>query len=945
MSGRVGNASIKKLVQRISLGTRFFIAILLVQTSLLVLLAFNSGQMSDRAVRSQIKYRVADTGHLFSIALAVPLAQRDLATVRDAVEEAAHNDDLAYLIVRDRTGGTVAQFDQRAGKAIGAAATIDGKTPVMLAGRQYGELEYGLFADAIAAARHEVMLKSGVLAALAIAVSGLFLWLARRWLARRFGLLADASERIASGDYQAQVPLRGEIETDRLASAFNRMAAAVQEQVQRLTASEARFAAIADYTYDLEFWLSPEGVLLWVNPSVERLFGYRVADCMQMHDFPLGLVHPDERPAAEMQLRDALKGGHDSGYLFRALHCDGSTFWGVANWLPIFDAQSQYIGLRASVHNINALKEAEEKLRNTVLDLRLSENMQARYLDDSEQERARLVALLSAMNLGILFVGADGKVIYHNPTFTRMWAIDERQFLVGLHVTDVLAKSTNQLSRPDHFSRHLLSVMETREMSDSFEIQLTDGRLITELDYPVRDKDGRFIGHLWIYEDVTHERQTAEQLVYLAERDPLTGLFNRHRFQVELSRVMEESDRHKVQCAVMFFDLDEFKEINDNFGHRAGDALLMRVAGEVGALVRGNEVFARLGGDEFAILLSGVESGMAEILAERVVRAVGQIPLRYEGRNLRVTASLGIAFYPAQSENADDLVAKADTAMYQAKQAGKNTWRVFREDSQSAKMTMERLTWNERISRALEQGLLRLHFQGVYHTRDRQLSHYEALVRMVDEREPGTLIMPAGFISVAEKSGRIVEIDRWVVNEAIGMLAHNPDMPGIAINISARSFAEPGLPQYINERLQEHQVLPWRLMVELTETAAVSDMHDAQRLIEALRQMGCGVCLDDFGTGFSSFAYLKHLHADTIKIDGMFIRDLHLDTDNQVFVKAIVDIAQGMGKTVVAEYVENEKVFDMLSQFGVDMVQGYLLHMPSEHPQVATAATADSQAG
>lgn len=913
---------------------RFFAAILLAQALLLALLAFNSGRVIDNALEAQLVHRNQDMGRLLSAALAGPMAQRDLATVRDTVAEIAMDDDLAYLLVTDRTGAVVAQL----GKQDEKLQTVDGRTAITLAGQTFGKLEYGLSAAVIEAARRAVMWQSAGLALGAILAAAGFLWLAGRWLARRFAALVNASERLASGDYSTQVPLWGDVEMDRLALAFNHMSSAVQEQVLRLKEGEARFVAIADYTYDLEFWLSPEGNLLWINPSVHRLFGYSVEDCLQMSGFPLALVHPDERAAAEIQLRKAIQGGHESGYLFRAQHRDGRPFWAMANWLPIFDAKGKHLGLRASIYSVDTLKKTEEQLRDSVLELRLSESLKARYLTDSEQERARLVALLSAMNLGILFVGADGRVIYHNPTFARMWAIDESQALIGLPVVEVLAKSGNQLSRPDHFSRHLLSVMETREMSDSFEIHLADGRLITELDYPVRDKDGGFIGHLWIYEDVTHERQTAEQLVYLAERDPLTGLFNRHRFQGELARVMAETDRHHSHAAVMFFDLDEFKEINDNFGHRAGDALLMRVAGEVGSLIRGDEVFARLGGDEFAILLSNVNASEAEALAERVVRAVAQIPLRYEGRNLRVTASLGIAFYPTQSKNADDLVAKADTAMYQAKEAGKNTWRVYREDSEGARITIERLTWNERIGRALEQGLLRLHYQGVYHARDRRLSHYEALVRMVDEREPDNLIMPASFIPVAEKSGRIIEIDHWVVDEAIRTLADNPDIPGIAINISGRSFSEPGLPQYISEKLQDYQVLPWRLMVELTETAAVSDMHDAQRLIEALRQMGSGICLDDFGTGFSSFAYLKHLHADTVKIDGMFIRDLHLDADNQVFVKAIVDIAQGMGKTVVAEFVENEKVLNMLNQFGVDMVQGYLLDMPGELSQKTVQA-------
>jgi EAL domain-containing protein (putative c-di-GMP-specific phosphodiesterase class I) len=193
--------------------------------------------------------------------------------------------------------------------------------------------------------------------------------------------------------------------------------------------------------------------------------------------------------------------------------------------------------------------------------------------------------------------------------------------------------------------------------------------------------------------------------------------------------------------------------------------------------------------------------------------------------------------------------------------------------------------------------------------------------------------MPANFIPVAEKTGRILDIDRWVIGEAIRTLAAFPNVPGIAVNVSARTLSEPVLPRYIEELLQQYRVKTSRFIVELTETAAVADLHDAQRLIDSLRRIGCGVCLDDFGTGFSSFAYLKHLQADTLKIDGSFIRDLHADADNQVFVKAMTGMAKGLGKIVIAEYVEDERVLFMLKAFGVDMVQGYLLDRPSaEHP-------------
>ena len=201
--------------------------------------------------------------------------------------------------------------------------------------------------------------------------------------------------------------------------------------------------------------------------------------------------------------------------------------------------------------------------------------------------------------------------------------------------------------------------------------------------------------------------------------------------------------------------------------------------------------------------------------------------------------------------------------------------------------------------------------------------------------------MPGHFIPYAEKSGKILDIDRWVLRESIALLARSPEIPALAVNISGRSFDEPTLPQTISELLEHNGVEPRRLMVELTETSAVADLHDAQRFIEALRRTGCTVCLDDFGTGFSSFAYLKHLNADILKIDGLFIRDLTNDHDNQVFVKAIVDVARGLRKTTVAEFVEDGETLEMLKLFGVDMVQGYHLDMPrADHTALLRAQPA-----
>ncbi|MBW8365326.1 MAG: EAL domain-containing protein [Rhizobium sp.] len=913
---------------RLSLRYKLTLAALGVEALMLAFLIINGVHLTSEELQQQAENRAHDMGKTLVAALLAPLSQQDDASVRDIVETLQREGGLKMIEVRDSNRRIVHQA---------GTESIDTDfrlvLPIEYAGQRYGEIALALSGDFIQHARNRYLRQSLFIAAAALLLTGILLALSVGGVIRRFDALTRASKRMAQGDLDVKLTGAGEDEIGQLIDTFNRMAESVRFNVDRARENEARFHAIADYTHDLEFWLSPDGKLLWVNPSVERMLGHSVGECMGQMNFPVDIIHPEDRTAAEFQLRQALRGTSGQGYALRICRKDGGHFWAAVNWQPIHDYSGVYQGIRASIHSIDDLKATEANLRQAINELRAAESLQSRYLEETEQERARLVSLLSAMNLGILFVAADGRVIYHNPAFTRMWMIDEEIHLIGLPVHEVLAKSTSMLARPDHFSKHLLSVLETRELSDSYEIQMTDGRVITELDYPVRDRENRFIGHLWIYEDVTRERQTAEQLVYLAERDALTGLYNRHRFQQELARTMLDSDRHQTQCAVMFFDLDEFKTINDSYGHRAGDALLIRVASEISTLVRRNEVLARLGGDEFAILLPTAHGNEAEVLADRVVRAIAQIPFRFEGQNLRLTTSLGIAYYPGQAADADDLVARADIAMYQAKDAGKNTWRVFRADTEADTEMRTRLSWGERISNALDKGLFQLHFQGVYRAEDGTLSHLEALIRMTDERNPGQLIMPGHFIQLAEKSGRILDIDRWVVHETLRRLAENPAIPSIALNLSGRSLSEPGLPQYIGDELRQAGVNPSRLIVEITETAAVSDLHDAQRMIEALRQLGCGVCLDDFGVGFASFAYLKHLHVDTIKIDGIFIRDLPSDPDNQVFVQAMVSVALGLGKSVVAEYVEDGPTLALLRQFGVDLVQGYFLDRPiPDHP-------------
>ncbi|MBK8898745.1 MAG: EAL domain-containing protein [Candidatus Competibacteraceae bacterium] len=704
---------------------------------------------------------------------------------------------------------------------------------------------------------------------------------------------------------------------------------ALRESEERLRLA---LAATNQGLYDLN--VQTDDVI--VSPEYARMLGYDPAEFHETSATWIARLHPDDHERVARTYRAYLAGElADYRMEFRQRTKAGDWIWILSlGSIVRRDEQGQPLRLLGTHADITQHKQAEAELARTVEELRVAELRQRELLAVTRREQGRLRALLAAMSVGILFEDNQQCVEYLNPAFLRMWAIDdETPNLIGRPTRDILEHSTHRFARPDHASRFVLQVQDTHEISERCEIDLYDGRILTQMSYPVMDNEEHMLGRLWLYEDITHERQTAQQLLYLAERDPLTGLANRHSFQKQLEQKIAGALREGSKFAVIYFDLDEFKAINDTFGHRAGDTVLVRTAGEIAAHVRATEMFARLGGDEFAILSTlgtGYEPGA---LPARIVDTVSAIPFRFQGTNLRLTASVGVAVFPEHGNSVEELVAHADTAMYQAKNQGKNTWTLYDPDRDSTEAMVRRLNWNSRIAQALDDDLFDLHFQGVYHTQDRTLSHLEVLLRMRNPDQPDYPILPGQFIHLAEKSGQVLDIDRWVLRQSINLLGQHPDLPPLAVNLSGRTFDDPTLPQFIRRLLADCEVAPQRLLVELTETAAVSDVQDAQRFIEAIQQVGCGVCLDDFGSGFSTFAYLKYLNVKVLKIDGLFIRDLPNNYDNQVFIRAMVEVARGLHKTTVAEFVEDAATLDMIRDLGIDLAQGYHFDRPSaEHP-------------
>jgi len=942
----------------LSLRARLLLAGVLVNVMMLVLLIADGISVMDNKLNERARTHLEEQKQLLNAALSVPLAGRQYRALAQILERVRTDSGITYLVLFDHNEKLVASAgwdDDRPLPPVDASPTATfsahGETfhtalNIESAGIQVGRLHFGVSTAYMRTARAELIRENLAIGGFALLLSILSMVALSYWLTRNLAQLTKASENLAAGDLNVRLPVEGRDEVGKLTHAFNAMASTLQSRIKALAENEAKFSAIADYSYDCELWISPEGKLIWINPRVLDMFGYTPEECLAIENFPAPFIDEQDATRTVRQIRRALRGNTGQDYEFRSRRKDGSEFWAAADWRPIYDNRGGYLGIRISIRDITQRKEAEQRLEATVVELRDSHVVQKEYLTRAQDEHARLSALLGVMETGILFVSPDSKVVYTNPAFTRIWMIAPGTRLIGRSAKEVLATSACALARPEEHGRRILLLPRDGDIAGSLEIPMSDGRLITQQVHAVEDVYGRPVGHLWLFEDVTRERQTADQLIYLAERDALTGLYNRHRFNDELARMIADAQRHDSRVALLFFDLDDFKYINDTFGHRAGDAMLIRVAGEVAGQVRRNEMFARLGGDEFAILVPEISEEMLRVLAERITRSIAMVRFQFEGQSLRLTSSLGIAVYPEHADNAEDLIARADTAMYQAKEAGKNAWRIYRSDLDTTSQMVKRMSWNDRILHALENDLMELQFQGVYAASNRALSHFEVLVRMRDKDDPTLLLMPGQFIPVAEKSGKILDIDRWVLRQSIQLLAEVESIPALAVNISGRSFDEPLLPQFIASELKRCGVAPRRLIVELTETSAVSDLHDAQRFIEALHQAGCGVSLDDFGTGFSSFAYLKHLQVDSVKIDGLFIRNLPKEHDNQLFVKAMVTVARGLHRTTIAECVEDEETIIMLRGFGVDCVQGYYLEKPGvNHPLLASRASRRQDAG
>ncbi len=503
--------------------------------------------------------------------------------------------------------------------------------------------------------------------------------------------------------------------------------------------------------------------------------------------------------------------------------------------------------------------------------------------------------------------------------------------IVGRPAAALVGRPTSVIAHPDD---HGDETQRTRWLADGAPETSGEMRLV-RADGEVRwvhfrgapIGDGTIVAQI---QDVTERRQYESDLEHLASHDALTGVLNRRSFEAALDSALAHVRRHGDQAAVLTLDVDNFKHVNDTYGHAAGDAVLRAAADALQQRLRATDELGRLGGDEFGVILSRTDPAAARTVARELVDALRDLRVPVGERSVRVTASAGLrALDPAEARDAGALLAEADMAMYDAKERGRDRLVVVRPGDLQPARIRARIRWSERIRDALESGGFALYEQPILRLADDVVDRSEMLIRLVEP--DGRVVEPAAFLSVAERFGQIQAIDRWVVREAIALLAARQaagDDRTMEVNLSGDSISDPSVVDFIVAQVRSAEIDPSALIFEVTETSAIGNLPQARDLAERLTELGCGFALDDFGAGFGSFAYLKHLPLGIIKIDGQFVRELRTSHADQVTVRAIVAVAQGLGKETVAEFVEDAETLELLRELGVDRAQGYYVGAP-----------------
>ena len=664
-----------------------------------------------------------------------------------------------------------------------------------------------------------------------------------------------------------------------------------------------------------------EGHIVDCNSAFQKMLGYSGDELRSM--LFINFTHPDD-VTEDMTLHKELMSGERDHFQMekRYIHKDGGLIWARLTVSLFRDAIGEPRLAIGMVENITEYKQVQESLMTV---------------------HQQLLDIVEFLPDATFVIDRHKKVIAWNKAMEQMTGISKQDILrKGDYI---YAKPFYGCSRPILIDFFFLNDPKLEKQYEHVEkkenvifaeayVPLAfngNGAFVWATASPLFDKNGNLAGAIETIRDITEKKRIEERLQYLATHDSLTNLPNRYSLEEYLKRAVLKA-KHGRKSALLLIDIDNFKLVNDTLGHAAGDEALISLTNILSSNLREHDLLVRLGGDEFAVLLEGVNDEKALIIAEKLRKIVdeGELCLVTHNQCFNLTISIGIVIIDGTLDF-EKLLSHADTAIYSAKEEGRNKVVLLEVDDDTSARFTETNLLIAAIKNAPKENMFVLFFQPVVSTSNGKIIHHEALIRL--KNKAGELIYPGKFIPVAEQFGLMPQVDRWLVQSSLDTLAKYPDL-NLFINLSGKSLGDDNLLKLIETRVNESGLEPSRLSFEITETAAVKDFGRAEQWIRRLKKLGCSFALDDFGIGFSSFSYLRLLPVDYLKIDGSYVRNLETDHNNRAIVHAMNSVARSLGMKTIAEFVENENILKILKELEIDYVQGYYLGRPSPVPKM-----------
>lgn len=892
--------------------------------------------------------RLNDTAHSilqqFTSVVGSYMAEVDYAGLEEHAINAMHQNEVAYLFVRDISGNFILQLSKKnpakPGKHDQHLTEVDDgvfdlSRRIEIAGRPMGMVLMGFSLDLMENNISRALNRSIFIASTEIILSVLVTILLGMGFTRELKDLAIAVSKVGRGEYGTILKIHRKDEIGMVAKAFNKMSSDVAERTHSLEENREWTRLLMDSTAEAIVGVDNNSICMFVNQACLRMLGYTNTDQIVGKDFHklAHYKHPDgsHYPADECVIREGAK--QDGIYhTDTEMYCraDGSLF-PVDIWTHPINVRGERGGMVMTFIDITERKKTEANI---------------------ERLNKQVHLLLESTGEGIFGVDPD-----MHCTFVNRAAAD----MLGYTTDEVLGKDMHNLV---HYAYEDGSIYPRQECliyrsinnnthfkSDDEVLWTKDGTTFpTQYSVSPISDHNTVIGAAVVFRNISEAKTLAKQMDYLVRHDSLTGLYNRREFDARLKAGIEDAHSENTAHVLCYLDLDQFKVVNDTCGHIAGDELLKQLAGVLQNKIRKHDILARLGGDEFGLLLLHSDINSIEKTINDIIHTIRDYRFQWENKNFTISVSIGITAITSQTCDINHALSEADAACYMAKEQGRNRIHIFELDDEDLAKRHGEMQWVAVINNALDENRFLLYQQpiaSINHNinitnKQQTFKHFEILIRLKDEH--GQNIPPGAFIPAAERYGLMQSIDSWVVNSTFKWLSDHRDnflkIETIAINLSAQSITDAHFLKFIDNKLSEWDIPPEKICFEITETAAVTNLNKAVTFIKLLKARGCRFSLDDFGSGMASFAYLKNLAVDYLKIDGHFVKDMVDDKIDYAMVDTVNRIGQVMGIKTVAEFVENEAILKCIRNIGVDYVQGYGISNPQPIDELVVASEA-----